>query len=87
MSEWQPINTAPMNQPVLVAFHGHGESRVIVATRVKQTGFWGDWDYINSHDGEPQFWQPIPAPPGGMEGPDCGCEGCTERYSEIQEGL
>jgi hypothetical protein len=78
--EWQPIATAPMHTPILVAFHGHGENRVTVVTRIGQTGLWGDFDYINSHDGEPKYWMPLPAPPDDIAGPDCGCDGCTEQY-------
>jgi hypothetical protein len=90
MNEWQPIETAPMHQDVLVAFHGHGEVRVIIARRLAQTGHWGDWDYINSHDGEPQLWMPLPALPAGhtWEGPHCGCDGCTERFhGDENDGL
>lgn len=80
MNEWQPITTAPMNQRILVAFHGHGVERVAIVTRIGQTGHWGDYDYINSHDGEPQYWMPLPTTPDGMAGPQCGCDGCTERF-------
>jgi hypothetical protein len=84
VNKWQPVDTAPMYEDVWVAFHGHGLNQVIVARRVKQTGHWGDWDYINSHDGEPQWWMPLekPEPPDGMEGSSCGCDGCTEYYHD-----
>jgi len=81
MSEWQPIDTAPMFERILVAFHGHSKNVVVIASRIKRTGHWGDWDYINSHDGEPQYWMPLPTAPEGMEGPQCGCDGCTEQYA------
>jgi hypothetical protein len=82
---WQPIETAPKNQEVWVAFHGHGESRVQVATLTDTVqGRHGGWDYINSHDGDPQYWMPIstPAPPDGMKGPHCNCDVCIEEYSQ-----
>jgi hypothetical protein len=47
---------------------------------------WGDWDYINSHDGEPKWWMPLPEPPDGMAGPDCGCDQCTEKFAEQECG-
>lgn len=28
-----------------------------------------DYDYINSHDGEPKYWMPLPAPPNDIAGP------------------
>lgn len=82
MNEWQPIETAPMHERILVAFHGHGVNQVAIVSRVKATGFWGDYDYINSHDGEPKYWMPLPVPPNDIAGPDCGCDGCTEQYSD-----
>lgn len=80
MSEWQPIATAPMHTRILVAFHGHSQNQVAIVTREKTTGWWGDYDYINSHDGEPKYWMPLPVAPNDMAGPDCGCDQCTERY-------
>jgi hypothetical protein len=86
--EWQHESSAPMGVPVIVAFHtGHG-NLIQIATRVAQNGRWGDWDYINSHYGEPKYWAsldemrscPLQIPPADIEGPDCGCDGCTERY-------
>ena len=82
--KWMNIETAPMYEDIWVAFHGHGENQVKVVQRIKQTGYWGDFDYINSHDGEPKYWMPYikPEPPDNMAGPDCGCDGCDEKYSD-----
>lgn len=79
---WQPIETCPMWVPVLVAYHGHGENRTHEVVRVKENSpvRWGDFDYINSHDGEPKYWMPLPEPPDDLAGPDCGCDGCTEEH-------
>jgi hypothetical protein len=81
---WQPIETVPKDgSPIWVAFHGHGESQVLGVRNYQ-----GEWDYINSHDGDPQWWMPIakPEPPPGLAGPHCGCDGCTERYAaEVSE--
>lgn len=79
MSEWQPIKTAPKDgAPILVAYHGHGESHVIMVrwneTVASRTG--RHWDYINSHDGDPQYWMPLPSPPQGLEGAHCNCDCC-----------
>jgi len=81
MSEWRSdVEKVPIGATVLVAYHGHGENHVSICTRVKQRGMWGDWDYINSHDGEPKYWMPVPEAPNDIAGPDCGCDGCTEQY-------
>lgn len=80
--DWQPISTAPMHTLILVAYHGHGENQVSIVRRTGTTGHWGDFDYINSHDGEPKYWMPLPEPPNDIAGPDCGCDGCTEEYCD-----
>jgi hypothetical protein len=88
---WQPIETAPKDgRYIWVAFHGHGESRAaIVSWAPTSLGRHGNWDYINSHDGQPQWWMPLerPTPPEGMDGPHCMCDGCVERhYEEVPTG-
>lgn len=80
MSEWLPIETCPVGVPVLVAFHGHGKNRANVVTRRRATNNWDDWDYINSHDGAPKYWMPIPEIPDDIAGPDCSCDGCIEAH-------
>lgn len=82
MSDWQPIETAPKDgTPIIVAFHGHGEDRVSIVSYSSGIGRHA-WDYINSHDGQPQWWMPLPAPPHGMNGPHCECDGCIEKHAE-----
>lgn len=77
---WQPIETAPLDTRIIVAYHGHGHNIVGIVERVGTTGNWGDYNYINSHDGEPKYWMPLPPVPDDIAGPDCGCDGCTEEY-------
>lgn len=84
MSEWRPIESAPKDGTRMwVAFHGCGHNRVqIVSWSNQLVGRHGNWDYINSHYGRPQWWMPleIPEPPDQMEGPRCECDGCLEKY-------
>jgi hypothetical protein len=95
MSDWRPIATAPMHEPILVAFHGGGKNMIQVVKRIKTTGHWGDFDYINSHYGEPKYWTdplilldlsryPLTVP-NDIAGPDCGCDGCTEEHFPVDE--
>jgi hypothetical protein len=89
MDEWKPIETAPRDgTEIWVAFHGHGENKVqIVSWVAARLGRHGHWDYINSHDGQPQCWMPLykPEPPSGLAGAHCLCDGCIEEHSEAQE--
>jgi hypothetical protein len=67
-AEWQPIETAPKNQYVLVGTtdpHGNFGTRVVVSRLLKShtrliTGkFWG-WDHTGANW---THWMPIPSPP------------------------
>lgn len=87
MSDWRPIETAPLGVPIWVAYHGHSANHAQIVTRVASRGQFGDFDYINSHDGDPKYWMPliVPEAPTDMEGPDCGCDGCLYRYHELED--
>lgn len=58
MSEWQPIETAPKVQYVLLGFEHHPSRQ----------GFWdgGAWvvtGYVTETPPHPTHWMPLPAPP------------------------
>ena len=61
MSEWQPIETAPIVGTILIASWSEEQSRYIV-----DAGFWEDfdggawWPYTIIN---PTHWMPMPAPP------------------------
>ena len=88
MSEWQPIETAPKDGTrIWVAYHSaYGSAAVqVVSWSPRSLNGQNNWDYINSHDGDPKWWMPYvepePPPVETMEGPDCGCDYCTEKYA------
>jgi hypothetical protein len=61
MSEWQPIETAPIVGTVILASWSEAQSRYII-----DAGFWEDfdggawWPYTITN---PTHWMPMPAPP------------------------
>ncbi len=71
------------HREIWVAFHGRGNDNVqVVSWSTSSRGRHGNWDYINSHMGQPQWWMPHvkPEPPPGLAGPHCHCDGCTEEH-------
>jgi hypothetical protein len=89
MSEWRHVtNDIPkIGETVLVAYHGHGRIILDTCRRIDNRGWWGDWDYINSHDGEPQLWSPIPdglPPLESFINNKCGCDSCTEAFNDLE---
>lgn len=84
MSDWQPIETAPKDQRILLFRSGH-----VVCGR------WNDDRYARTprpywtHDNErtfgvvdarkspPQFWMPLPPPPRPFNAPDIREEGAN----------
>ena len=64
MSEWQPIESAPLDEPVLV---WDGQVTVAKQTHYKHGNRWWVWDtYGFCEDGEiyePSHWMPLPSPP------------------------
>lgn len=76
MSGWQPIETAPRNEPVLVhwdeaqGFNGSTETAVLSEWCDPDTGAieevcWGSTCELHPewHDEDPTHWQPLPEPP------------------------
>lgn len=68
MSEWQPIETAPVNVPVLVAVPAAAKS-VVGEAMLHDHGDGLEWwwanEYREYHADEifPTHWQPLPEPP------------------------
>ena len=67
--DWQPIETAPTNTPVLVWHPGFGMG----GWNCMRCDHFGDW-HETSHDGrklkqgyEPTHWMPLPPPPTEKE--------------------
>jgi hypothetical protein len=61
MSEWQPIETCPIETPVLVVDKG------VVQHAIVQTYDDGSWSCLADgeswEDFHPSHWQPLPPPP------------------------
>jgi len=73
MSEWQPIETAPKDQVILLGFAPHW--RLDGSRRVYE-GRWNEeqrtWTSVNGflvHTGA-AYWMPLPAPPALQENRD-----------------
>lgn len=71
MSDWHPIETAPSDGSMFLAFNSaHGDMAVIGRTTI-DNGMWRWTDVGGANrgiqnmwfDGYFQFWQPLPAPP------------------------
>jgi hypothetical protein len=64
MNDWQPIDTAPTDEPVLISAwlenEQGGERFMDIARNV-----FGEW--VDEHDGDPIWppthWMPLPLPP------------------------
>lgn len=56
MSEWLPIESAPMRGEEIIL--GHPEFGVSVGYWKNKKVGWIGWDLV-----EPTHWQPLPAPP------------------------
>lgn len=57
---WQPIDTAPRDKEVLVAYRGPAEDRYVAVA------YWRNGEWIISFDVErvkPYAWMPLPEPP------------------------
>lgn len=58
MSDWQPIETAPENEVIIVAFLSGS-----VTTAWLRQGAWWDGSGEFVHDEAPTAWMPLPAHP------------------------
>jgi hypothetical protein len=64
MSEWQPIETAPINVPVLVHMNGFGMSMSVMCK--EQDGSWVEAAAYGRRLKDASLvtaWMPLPAPP------------------------
>jgi hypothetical protein len=59
---WQPIETAPRGERVLVALPRRSNP-VTIAEADKDDGMWWEWGpYESDLEDLPTHWQPLPAP-------------------------
>lgn len=59
MSEWQPIETAPIEIDILCCGFGNGRPPIVLGN------FNGQWSSFNDPDKNyyPTHWMPLPPPP------------------------
>jgi hypothetical protein len=57
MSEWQPIETAPKDGTVILAWRKHATIPMIVRF------YYGEWDSDGVHVSHLTHWMPLPEPP------------------------
>ena len=70
MSGWQPIETAPMDEPIILGCDCPFESWASEGLWVRGDGPGeGFWSVLNDHVPAwvPTHWQPFPAPPARQE--------------------
>jgi hypothetical protein len=72
MSEWQPIETAPFETPILIFAYEwkDGPTIICAAIKRKETKDWHSWVAIGATGYEwendfekPTHWMPLPSPP------------------------
>ena len=72
VSEWQPIETAPVNEFVLVFFtrdHTMEVARRLISPDGEDLGWWAN-DGLDFYGADtPSHWMPLPAPPHREERP------------------
>jgi hypothetical protein len=62
MMDWQPIESAPKDKPVLVYCPGnHRSELVLLAEQVTHSRRWVI--FIDGQEVVPTHWQPLPEPP------------------------
>jgi hypothetical protein len=72
---WQPIETAPRDEPLILFSPDAREPKVCIGSLVRWhdgSEDWADWWSDHLIDAEPSFWMPLPPPPARQQGVDRG---------------
>ena len=63
MLDWQPIETAPHEDPILLAWQAWPEWKWVMEVGYASTGYRNEVGSSISHHGSATHWQPLPQPP------------------------